>query len=526
MYKVLIAEDEMLVRLGLVNSVAWEKLDMTVCAQASNGVQALELFQQEHPQIVITDIRMPLMDGMELIQKIRETDSDCRIIIITCVDEFSYAQKAISYQISDYILKLSMNIQEIENILDKIRKSLDKEQARSSSSLPQTASHEQENQELYDCLCGHCSTFSYNSHTAPFFSGNFQVAFIRILRQTKNSDSNPKDRICSDKSLYQLLQQQLTHDGAILVEKGPGEYFLLFQNLEIFSRSFEDTITLVKNYYNSQPVCGISSCVSSPEQTFKAAQQAHHALCGYFFHPQKYIFRADITENNQELKAHTLRRIQEIILSYTNICSHITEIWSTYEPRIRQFLSDIAENSENIRKLFYYLADWFQEDLKLPSSEALHNSIYNYRRYVFETDNIEDIYYIFNRLLNKLLTFYASDSSLSREMTEIIRYIERHYAENLTLDDLSAQVNFSKGYLCNIFRKELNTSFSNYLARVRISHAKKLLTSSFLRLYEIAEQTGFYDYSHFARTFKKVTGFSPQEYQNHQIANEEDANLT
>ena len=99
-------------------------------------------------------------------------------------------------------------------------------------------------------------------------------------------------------------------------------------------------------------------------------------------------------------------------------------------------------------------------------------------------------------------------------MLEITRYIEKNYAKNLSLDDLAAHVYYSKGYICNLFRRELNTSFGEYLTRVRIAHAKKLLTTSFLRLYEIADQTGFYDYSHFARTFKKYTGFSPQEYQN------------
>ena len=101
MYKVLIAEDEILVRLGLANSINWEKLDMILVAQASNGVQAFELFQKERPDIVITDIRMPLMDGMTLIQKIREIDSRCKIVIITCVEEFSYARQAIACQVED-----------------------------------------------------------------------------------------------------------------------------------------------------------------------------------------------------------------------------------------------------------------------------------------------------------------------------------------------------------------------------------------------------------------------------------------
>lgn len=155
MYKVLIAEDEILVRLGLANSINWENLGMTLTAQASNGVQALELFRAEHPDIVITDIRMPLMDGMDLIREIRKIDSHCKLIIITCVEEFSYARQAITYQVEDYILKLTMDIKQIESLLINIRKKLDaSDTAKQTTALSSHITDTQTRQELYDCLCG------------------------------------------------------------------------------------------------------------------------------------------------------------------------------------------------------------------------------------------------------------------------------------------------------------------------------------------------------------------------------------
>ena len=526
MYKVLIAEDEILVRLGLANSISWGKLGLILTAQASNGAQAWELFQKEHPDIVITDIRMPLMDGMELIRKIREIDSKCKIIILTCVDEFEYARSAIAYQVEDYILKLSMDIGEIETLLSSICKALDSSHAAkqdASSSLPQEIPIKQE---LYDCLLGYTPSFSYNSLTAPFFSKTFQIAFIQVLLEKKVVQKETMwDSICTDKSLYQLLQRQLEHDNALLIEKIPGNYFLLFHNYAAFSQDYKDLIPLVKNYFNSRPVCGVSASIQTPGETSKAAQCAQVALSQYFFHPDQYLFNQNSPDDSQAVKDAVFSRTAEIILSFSASYPGVTSFWAEYEERIRQFLSERAITSNNIRKLFYYLADWLQETLFLSNSQAADNCVYNYRRYIFESAHIEDIYYIFERLLNKLLTFTASTGVLSREMLEITRYIEAHYAENLSLEELAAHVNYSKGYLCNIFRKELNTSFGNYLTKVRISHAKKLLTDSFLRLYEIAEQTGFYDYSHFARTFKKATGFSPQEYQNHQTIDMKEGTL-
>lgn len=518
MYKVLIAEDEILVRLGLANSINWEHLGMQLTAQASNGVQAYELFLSEHPDIIITDIRMPLMDGMEFIKKIREIDSNCKIVIITCVDEFSYAKQAIAYQVEDYILKLTMNIEEIEKLLMSIKSQLDKSHTLDKTSNSTLFNENiQTRQELYECLCGYSSSVSYNNYTATFYSDKFYISFIRILLADKLlSQKNNQDKICTDKSLYQLLQQHLEHDGALLIERIPGEYFLLFHSKESFLKDFETISILTKNYYNSHPVCSISPSVKGFSTAFKAVQNAQQLLLLYFFFPEKNIF----TEEIKELKIKNVKKtifdhIKDIVLSFSSY-PHINELWDEYAERIHIFLTDCNEDADDIKKLFYYLADWFQETLALTNSESTDNCVYNYRRYIFESSNILDIYFIFERFLNKLLSFTLSEKTLSREMQEIIHYIEKNYAQNLNLETLSAHVNYSKGYLCTIFRKELNTSFGSYLTKVRISHAKKLLATSFLRLYEIAEQTGFYDYSHFARTFKKYTGFSPQEYQNHQ----------
>ena len=104
-YQVLFAEDELLVRLGLQNSIPWENYDMELTAQADNGITAFELFQKLRPDVVLTDIRMEGMDGYELIEKIREIDEECAIIVISCLDDFETLRKMIPYKIIGYIRK-------------------------------------------------------------------------------------------------------------------------------------------------------------------------------------------------------------------------------------------------------------------------------------------------------------------------------------------------------------------------------------------------------------------------------------
>ena len=123
--KILIVEDEVLVRCGLRSMVNWEKLGLDVIGDASNGKEALEIYEKEKPDIVMTDIKMPVMDGLELIEKIREQDQSTRIVLLICYEEFSYLMRAMKLGVSDYILKLKMKPDEIEKAMEKVCKELE-----------------------------------------------------------------------------------------------------------------------------------------------------------------------------------------------------------------------------------------------------------------------------------------------------------------------------------------------------------------------------------------------------------------
>lgn len=122
MYNVMIVEDELMVRIGIKNSVKWAEFDMTVVAEAENGNEGYEYFLQHRPEIVITDIRMNIMNGTEMIKKIRAMDKDCFIIVISCLEDFDLLQDIVNCQIFCYLLKATMKISDLEDMLRKIRK--------------------------------------------------------------------------------------------------------------------------------------------------------------------------------------------------------------------------------------------------------------------------------------------------------------------------------------------------------------------------------------------------------------------
>ena len=125
MYKVLLAEDELLVRIGLKNSINWNKFGMEIVAEEESGTRAFSRYEQLRPDVVITDIKMPGMSGLELIQRIREADRRCAIIVISCMNDFELLQKIIRCDVLGYVLKASMTIPEVEELLARAKKRLD-----------------------------------------------------------------------------------------------------------------------------------------------------------------------------------------------------------------------------------------------------------------------------------------------------------------------------------------------------------------------------------------------------------------
>ncbi|ETO98958.1 DNA-binding helix-turn-helix protein [Lachnoanaerobaculum sp. MSX33] len=124
MYKVLFAEDELLVRLGLQNSIPWSKYEMEVAALADNGMEAYRLFEEIRPDILITDLRMEGMDGLELVKRVREIDKECAIVVISCLNDFETLRKLIPYNINAYVLKASISIDEVCNVLEQTKEYL------------------------------------------------------------------------------------------------------------------------------------------------------------------------------------------------------------------------------------------------------------------------------------------------------------------------------------------------------------------------------------------------------------------
>ena len=213
MYQVLFAEDELLVRLGLQNSIPWEKYNMQLAAQADNGIDAFREFQRIRPDVVITDIRMEGMDGVELIQKIREIDESCAIIVISCLDDFETLRKMIPYNIIGYILKASMSMDEIFGMLQEAEEFL-KKKGRIGVGI---------SGEVEDNLAKKLEKYFLEEGTLPVWDGEKRIK--KILGFSLSTDDKCKINDLAMKFVYELVGRCMPE--GILIETGEKEFSVL-----------------------------------------------------------------------------------------------------------------------------------------------------------------------------------------------------------------------------------------------------------------------------------------------------------
>lgn len=214
MYRVLFAEDELLVRLGLQNSIPWEEFDMELVAQADNGAEAFELFQKVRPDVVITDIRMDQMDGYELIQRIRKLDKDCAILVISCLDDFETVRKMIPYHIIGYILKASMSMEEIFEMLEKARDHLEQVGRTGTDGRGETLPLERK---IGDYLLGEEGELDWK----------VREEMHRMLIFCLGDEDREKINELAMKFVYELVERQIPQ--AVLAELGNRSFCLLLE---------------------------------------------------------------------------------------------------------------------------------------------------------------------------------------------------------------------------------------------------------------------------------------------------------
>lgn len=507
--KVLIADDEAIVLEGLKYIIDWEDLGFSICSQAQNGEEALEKVLNLQPDLVLLDIRMPKLTGIEIVQIAREKGFKGHFIILSGYSDFSYAQTAIKYGVDFYLTK-PIDEDELENAVTTVKKQIEDDR-KSAQTLNQYRENARDTI-IRNLLTGdfrdisglnlsdlHLSTDIYQVVSYERFTKDpFQVTwdFAELLR-VSNQDHNSFDHISIDHREVILLKgafalerfnRLLTHYRINPQKGSPLDSLFLTYGRQVYRpeeifHSYLDAYTLLDRRFfceYNQHVLGFEALPSADACTYHATDEEAHRYSS--------LLTNYIQTQNRRCIEDLLNEMKENLYYCADDISSIKRFLIDIYLQIKQKISQVYTNIQ----------------IPFSTNSAIIDSI-DGKFYLYE------ILQILNQQFEMCMNAIGGPSG-ENIMNDILHYINHNYMDNLKLETLAPLFGYNSAYLGKIFTKKVGESFNSYLDRVRIEQSKILLEDETLKVYEIAERIGYKNVDYFHKKFKKYVGESPAEY--------------
>ncbi|MHB8963053.1 MAG: response regulator [Saccharofermentanales bacterium] len=526
MYKLLIVDDEEIVRKAIVRIIDWQALGFSEVYEAENGVQALEIALETRPDLILADIRMPFMDGLELAGIIQEKLPQTFIVILSGHAEFEYAKKAIGLGVMDYILKplgaasLTLKMQEIKARLDEKqeeRQYLSKIRDQLYQSMPLMRERY-----LNRLVCIPGRNVGYKDEMKflelPLQEGGYAVTVV----EPDLGSLNAEDTELFTFAMKNIITESVGVSHPVFSDTF-GHIVIVFSISELSSEvdprnMISEILTAVQKsielFTGKSATFAVGTTVEGYDDLYSSYHEALTALeCKYTlgkgriynvydlnYHETKFVYPVDeISEFLIQVKSFRMNLLPE---SFEAIC---------------RSLKKSKASPSNIKIIFVQM---ITELLKLVGethevSEAtwtMGMGLYVKIDRISTIDEIKEHMLAFSAEVSRCLS-EAIRSSAKTLITRARDYIRLHYSdEDLSLDTIAGHVSVSSGYLSALFKKEAGLNFSDYLTNVRMENAIELLKSTTLKTYEIAYKTGFSNPHYFSISFKKHTGLTPSEF--------------
>lgn len=517
MYSVMLVDDEQFTRQGLRSLIDWQSCGYEVILEADNGEDALALINQQKPDLVITDIRMPVLDGLELIRAVYEQNDRLHaptFIIISGYNDFKYAQQAVRYGVHDFILKPIDKEEMTETLVTLSEKlKLERQERKRSEellmhSMIETLIMGEANDELF-------TTWERSMHHAQ----QYQYMFIELNDVHPWSNTPAVTPTQFKQYTTHKISQLLPNFESVYLHEHRGRLGIITTNvlLDPYRGNASDFVRdlqaeLERQFgkrifiYSGEPVEQLSLI----HESYKSAKE----LLQY-----KYIF--------DESRMVTYEQVQHLTLNYIEADSQI----------YKQLLEQLEEeNTQEMEETITQLFHDFQKKCFAPEAIKMniHQSVSLIVRTIKELDGDEqelnwlepivswhDLNLSLHELKKLFLNFVYESSELIKRLRKenakgsihkIKSYIESNFHRNISLKSISAEFYMNSVYLGQLFKKHYGMYFNEYLLSLRVDEAKKLLRQTDLRIYEIAERVGFKNADYFVTQFEKLEGMTPSEY--------------
>lgn len=533
--KVFLVEDEMVIRRGIKNSIDWEKEGYIFCGEASDGELAYPMIIKEKPDILITDICMPFMDGLELCKLVKKELPNIKILILSGYDEFDYAKEAIRLGVTEYLLKPISSgklLEALNGVSESIRREKEDKDLVRKYMEEMRENTEHEKQKFFEQMIAGNLSMADALETGKKYEMNLSAGMYNLLlfRFTLGEENRKSGELLGE---AEYAIEKLTERLEYVFEFQRGvegwAFLLMADNEEQMSERVKelskDLEEIMKNYSTIAYFGGIGQPVARLRELEESFREAERALAARF-----------TMELNRIISVEDIRMAQNVDTLDDIEITSFGEIEKT-RTMLEKFLNNGAEDEidefvdvyinelpeENLKSVLmrqyiimdaYIVMMSFCEKIEgiegemQAQSEELKNSMKT-------SQTLEEIKNYIRMLLKKIIG--VRDTISGRRYSDIIEIakdqIRKTYmSDEISLNTIAAEVGMSPSYFSSIFSKEMGKTFVEYLTEIRMDRAKELLMCSSMKTSEIGYEVGYKDPHYFSYIFKKTQNCTPKEF--------------
>lgn len=513
MHKLVIVDDEHFVRKGMLALIDWKAVDYRVVGEADNGEDALSLILKEEPDVVFTDIRMPVFDGIELIKQVKQQAKYVpKFVLISGYDDFQYAQQAVRLGVVDFILK-PVNKKEIEATLQKLSREIYEERMAIQTNQAFI------NHRLFQrvVLEGHPPSREESDALLTDPTSALRYVLIDVRSKTANTaiDEQIQHAITHFIGADDLFIHPIEREGYGLIleqrylPKNNNELTWFFDHFKAMIESAIQHAVFIYVGVRGEGLAGV-------QVSYQSARRLKQ---------HRYMIEDDAPLLMTASKEQLLTENRELDPSlFTELMEYVEENNpNKIKETIHQLKGAILDNYISVKhvQLFLYQMD---QAIDQRFKKAMDKQASTEQAFLDQLSEEHTLLELVDTLTDFLMTRAKQLAALNKakyngEIYKVKRYVDRHFDENLTLKRLANQFYMNPVYLGQLFKKTYGVYFKDYLLHVRIEKAKEHLRQSDLKVYEVAEAIGFGSSDYFVTQFEKIVGSTPSKYRQKIVVN-------
>ena len=537
--RVMIVDDEPLILAGIASLLDWNEYGCEISGKAANGQQALKLMEEQKPDIVITDIKMPGMDGIGFMKAVKERGwDDVIFILLTNLEEFSLARQALSLGAVEYLVKMELTEEKLADSLKLAMERREMKRKAEAAGTAVTVSREEAVRGYIEKLLTDGGTFSGGASSGNASEASAQnqgEGYDSCLRRPVlaiisfnygyegfSSDFTREDQkkviSFAENIIEQMVKGYFDHSCLVRRELNSLVLVMSTDGIEDYREQIrslgEKIISVVKDYFEVSVSVAVSSRKESLGEFGALLYEAMSATNHYFYHSlDPVVFYSEECETSARHTGSFHIGFLKKDLSQAvalNDSGRLEEILNQVACLLREHNPSRQQAVNACANLYFFLSSFF-EDGEEPDFPYEVNIMEKLGRLGTLGQIIQWINW-FKEAVSGILE-RRRDTRVDKIAEMVREYVMEHYKERITLGQAAEALNISQGYLSTAFKKQSGESFTNYVSAIKIEKAKELIASHQYMMYEVSDLLGFDTPFYFSKVFKKVTGMSPKEYE-------------